>query len=236
MAPSRPTRRRAGLDRDERLERIVDTARGRFARTGFRRTQMLEVADALGVSVGNLYNYVASKEALFDLVLRRTLAAPGYRLPRELPAPHRTPRQTVGWLRRRLDFKSDFPTLERAATPPYPDAATIAAELHDVSSALAPGFEVLERSAPDIPELLTLFLSLRRGLIERLARWIDAGGRAGVLRRVDDPAVAARLLLEAGLWSSQRRRRDRESRGVDEPAARAGFVDLATSALAPRRR
>ena len=189
---------------------------------------MADVADGLGLSVGNLYNYAESKEALFDLVLRRTL---GGSLARELPAPHRTPRQTVAWLRRRLDFKSDFPLLEGAARAPHPSPAEIAGELHDVSSALAPGFEVLERSAPDIPELLRLFLALRRGLIERLTDWIEAGGRAGVLRRVDDPAVTARLVLEAGLWSSQRRRRDRESASVDEPAARAAFVDLVVTAL-----
>jgi AcrR family transcriptional regulator len=231
---STATRRRAGLDRDARLERTIDVARGRFARQGFRRTRMADVAGALGVSVGNLYNYVASKEALFDLVLRRTLGAPGYRPPRDLPAPHRTPRQTVAWLRRRLDFESDFPALETAATAPHPSPAAIAAEFFDASAALAPGFEVLERSAPDLPELLTLFLSLRRGLIERLERWIEAGGRTGALRRVDDPAVTARLLLEAGLWASQRRRRDRESAGVEDVAARAAFVDLAVTLLEPR--
>ena len=234
MQRSGATRRRAGLDRDARLERTIDTARARFARHGFRRTKMADVAAALDLSVGNLYNYVASKEALFDLVLRRTLGPPGYRLPRELPAPHRTPRQTVAWLRRRLDFKSDFPLLETAAVPPHPSPAAIAAELYDVSAALAPGFEVLERSAPDLPELLELFLSLRRALIERLERWLDAGGRAGALRPVDDPAVTARLLLEAALWASQRRRRDRESVRVDGPAARAGLVDLAVTLLEPR--
>jgi AcrR family transcriptional regulator len=170
VARSTATRRRAGLDRDERLERTIDVARARFARRGFRRTQMADIAAALGVSTGNLYNYVASKEALFDLVLRRALGPPGYRLPRELPAPHRSARQTVGWLRRRLDFKSDFPLLETAAAAPHPRPVAVAAELYDVSAALAPGFEVLERSAPDLPELLALFLSLRRGLIERLER------------------------------------------------------------------
>ena len=227
---------RDGLDRPARLERVVDTARGRFARRGLRATRMSDIADALGVSVGSLYTYAASKEGLFDLVLKRALAPPGYRLPSKLPAPHRTPEQTVRWLRRRLDFKSDFPLLDSAGAPPHPSPAAIAAELFDVSSSLAPGFEVIERSAPGVPELLALFLSLRRGLIDRLEGWIDAGGRAGVLRRVDDPAVTSRLVLEAALWAAQRRRRDRESVGIGEAEARAALVDLVVATLEPAAR
>jgi AcrR family transcriptional regulator len=81
---------------------------------------MSDVAEALGMSVGSLYTYAVSKEGWFDLVLKRALAAPGYRLPSTLPAPHRTPQQTVRWLRRRLDFKSDFPLLDAAEQPPHP--------------------------------------------------------------------------------------------------------------------
>ena len=195
---------------------------------------MSDIADAYGASVGNLYNYVASKEALFDMVLRRALAAENYDLPSDLPAPHRTPQDTVKWLRRRLDFKTDFPLLDSAARAPHPDPAAIASEFFDVATALAPGFEVIERSAPDVPELLALFLSLRRGLIARLVRWIDAAAEAGTVRRVEDPEATARLLLEAALWASQRRRRDRESRTIGDAAARAALVDLAAAALAPR--
>src|SRR3954451_23133661 len=114
------TRLRGGLDRPARLERVVDTARGRFARRGLRATRMSDITEALDVSVGSLYTYAASKEGLFDLVLKRALAPPGYRLPSKLPAPHRTPEQTVRWLRRRLDFKSDFPLLDAAGAPPPP--------------------------------------------------------------------------------------------------------------------
>jgi AcrR family transcriptional regulator len=192
---------------------------------------MADIAMAAGMSTGNLYNYVESKEALFDLVLRHTLGGPRYRLPDDLPAPHRTAAQTVAWLRRRLDFTSDFPLLETAARDPDGDVRAVAGELFDVAFGLAPGFAVMERSAPDLPVLLRLFLSLRRGLVERLARWIDTGGRSGALRRVDAPQVTARLILEAALWAAQRRLRDRESSEVSDAAARAAFVDLAAATL-----
>jgi AcrR family transcriptional regulator len=192
---------------------------------------MADIAKAAGVSTGNLYNYVESKEALFDLVLRDTLSGPGYRPPRDLPAAHRTPSQTVAWLRRRLDFASDFPLLEQAARDPDRDVRAVAGELFDVAIDLAPGFAVIERSAPDLPELLTLFLFLRRGLIERLTLWIAAGGRSGALRRADAPPVTARLILEAALWAAQRRLRDRESSEVSDAAARTAFVALTAATL-----
>jgi AcrR family transcriptional regulator len=204
-----------------------------FARHGFRRTQMAQIAQAAEVSTGNLYNYVESKEALFDLVLRQSLGHPRQPLPDVLPAPHRTVSQTVAWLRRRLNFSDDFPLLEEAATRPEGKLEAVATELFDVALLLAPGFAVMERSAPDLPELLSLFLSLRRGLIDRWTAFIESGARTKVLRRVDAPEVTARLILEAALWASQRRTRDRESATVSDGAARTGFIDLVTATLAP---
>ena len=47
-----------------RLEHLVDCATSVFIDQGYRRTQMADVADALGVAKGTLYLYVESKEAL----------------------------------------------------------------------------------------------------------------------------------------------------------------------------
>jgi AcrR family transcriptional regulator len=194
---------------------------------------MADIARVAGVSPGTLYNYVESKEALFDLVLRGTLARSKQRPPAALPVPHRTISQTVGWLRRRLNFSNDFPVLEAAAIEPHGQLEAVAAELFDVAFELSPSFAVMERSAPDLPEVLSLFLSLRRGLIDRLTAFIESGSSAGALRRVDAPDVTARLILEAMLWASQRRARDRESATVSDAAARAAFIDLVVATLAP---
>ena len=55
---------------DDRLARLVECATQVFITQGYRRTQMADVAKALGVAKGTLYLYVESKEALFDLVVR----------------------------------------------------------------------------------------------------------------------------------------------------------------------
>src|SRR5437773_2024759 len=54
-----------------RIDELADTAARVFTTRGYRRTQMADVARAVGLAPGTLYLYVASKEALFDLVVQR---------------------------------------------------------------------------------------------------------------------------------------------------------------------
>lgn len=46
-------------------EMILKAARGKFARKGFLKTSMRDIADAAGMGVGNIYNYFAGKDELF---------------------------------------------------------------------------------------------------------------------------------------------------------------------------
>ena len=60
----------------DRLPQLIACATKMFIEQGYRRTQMEDVAAALGVAKGTLYLYVESKEALFDLVVRCADAEP----------------------------------------------------------------------------------------------------------------------------------------------------------------
>ena len=51
-------------------EMILKAARGKFARKGFLKTSMRDIADAAGMGVGNIYNYFAGKDELFQAVVR----------------------------------------------------------------------------------------------------------------------------------------------------------------------
>lgn len=50
-------------------ETILKAAQCKFARKGFLKTSMRNIADAAGVGVGNVYNYFASKDELFRAVV-----------------------------------------------------------------------------------------------------------------------------------------------------------------------
>src|SRR5215470_3552082 len=101
---------------DDRLARLVDCATRVFIAQGYRRTQMADVAAALGVAKGTLYLYVESKDALFDLVLRCADAEhPATHLPL-LPLPHPQPGATLHYVRERLAANQTLPALAGALT------------------------------------------------------------------------------------------------------------------------
>ena len=76
----------------ERFNQLVTSAIKVFTRRGYRRTQMADVARDMGVSPGTLYNYVASKEALFHLLIERAFRADQGALPTKLPLPTPPPK------------------------------------------------------------------------------------------------------------------------------------------------
>ena len=53
----------------DRIPKLLDAAAAAFVEHGFRRTQMDDVAERLGVSKGTIYRTVVSKEALFAAVV-----------------------------------------------------------------------------------------------------------------------------------------------------------------------
>ncbi|MBN1374608.1 MAG: TetR/AcrR family transcriptional regulator [Dehalococcoidia bacterium] len=58
--------------KDERLQQIVITAASLFFKNGYSQTTTRQIADACGISQGNLYYYIKSKEGFFDLFVKMT--------------------------------------------------------------------------------------------------------------------------------------------------------------------
>jgi AcrR family transcriptional regulator len=57
------------------VEVVLDAAARVLARHGYARATTNRIADAAGVSVGTVYEYFSSKEAVFDALIRRELDA-----------------------------------------------------------------------------------------------------------------------------------------------------------------
>ena len=53
----------------KRKETIEDAARELFIRQGFHATSMRDIAKGAEVSLGNLYNYYPTKEAIFESLI-----------------------------------------------------------------------------------------------------------------------------------------------------------------------
>ena len=220
-----------------RLDALVEVAAAAFGRQGYRRTQMADVARALGVSAGALYGYVESKEALFDLVVQRAFEGESS-TPPELPVPTPERGELLAHVRRRLGRRAQHRWLEAALAsdaPPADAAAEVAGvvgELFDYLSRHHRGLAVLERCAADRPELAELYFGRsRRGLFDRLERWIRLRGEQGVFRDVPDVEAAARLLVEGVAYGAWKRHGDPVPGDYSTATARATAVAFVSRAL-----
>jgi AcrR family transcriptional regulator len=219
----------------DRLEDLVTAGAAVFARRGYRRTQMADVAREMGVSPGNLYNYVEGKDALFYLVLRRSLGERPNDHPLKLPVTGASVAVTADWMAQRLDFVSDFPELEKAFARRRPsnqegEVEAIVGELYDVIARMRIGVDILERSIEEVPEVAAVFTERRRQLFERYERYLLQRAKAGTLR-VEGPEAIAHLIVELCSWAARRRPNDPAARAISDQMARRAVCRFVADAL-----
>jgi len=223
----------------EVLDRLLEAATEVFGRHGLKAAKMTDIAAAAGMAVGTVYNYVDGKDALFWLLVTQ---GAGQRLEvgtDDLPV--RAPAQQVVLERLRAAVANSFdlPALDHALTRPTATDAgaelrAIVEELYDRTAATRRQARLLERSAIDLPELVQVFfVETRRGLLDRLRRYLGARMQAGQLRPVADPLVAARYLLEAVTVFARHRHFEVDPLPVDDATCRQVVVDLLVASFRP---
>lgn len=95
-----------------RREHIARCAIHAFVKKGYDRTNVDEIADACGMSKGNLYNYVGSKEDILYLVIDRSLCklaelVEGFLARSDNASPTKTLREFIEVYYRGVDGDSD---------------------------------------------------------------------------------------------------------------------------------
>jgi AcrR family transcriptional regulator len=226
----------------DRFERLRDAGLRVFAAKGLRRARMADVARAMGVSPGALYNWVESKEALFYWLVERGDDAAPAKPPAVLPIPTPRPGAIERRLRERLQGGFLLPSLEAALTKrrvadPRSELEAILRELWDRVARSRRPLAVLERSAIDAPELYRIwFATARRALFARLAEYVARRSRADDFRRVADPALAARYLVETIAWFARHRYGDPDPALLpDDEVVREAVLPLLVASLVPDR-
>lgn len=223
----------------DRLSQLVQCATAVFIEQGYQRTQMADVAAALGVAKGTLYLYVESKDALFDLVLRWADAEQPFAHLPPLPLPTPKPGATLQYVRERLAANQTLPALTAAltrqrVTDVQAELTAIIRELYDTLARNRQGITLLDRSARDHPELAALwFEGARGGVMAMLTQYLETRIRRKLLRPAPDVAVAARLLLETTVFWAVHRHWDPHPQPVDEAVARETVIQFIVNALAP---
>ncbi len=223
-----------------RLAELVECATRVFIDRGYKRTQMADVAAALGVAKGTLYLYVESKEALFDLAIRHADAPADVGVPRELPLPTPAAGATVDYVQRRLAEQGGLTTLDRALAESGGEnvAAELEAIIRELYTRLAAnrnGIKLLDRSAVDQPELAALwFEGSREGLMALIVAYLERRTAAGVLEPVPDIPAAARLLIETTVFWAVHRYWDPHPQAVSDETALDTVVRFVVGALAKK--
>lgn len=222
---------------DRRFAEMVDCAARVFIEQGYRRTQMADVAAALGVAKGTLYLYVESKDALFDLALRYADAPGEIEKPAVLPIPTPKPGETAAFVRDKI-ARNQLPALAAAlAVKRSRDVAAelegIVRELYAVLARNRRGIKLLDRAAMDHPEIAALwFEGGREGLMATLEEYLSRriGGRQ--MRPVPDVAAASRLIIETTVFWAVHRHWDPHPQEVDDQVAEDTVVHFVVGALA----
>lgn len=98
-APASAPRRR--LSPAVRMQQILDAALVEFCERGYVDTRMDDIARRAGLSKGGLYAHFDSKDAVFEALLRRSLAPPSLEGMPE-PDPRVPTREFAAWLVDRL--------------------------------------------------------------------------------------------------------------------------------------
>ena len=222
---------------EDRFDDLVRAATRVFIQLGYRRAQMADVAEAMGVAKGTLYVYVEGKEALFGLAARYCDESKGVPLPEELPYRAPGPGGLREMLVARLVREGRIEALESAFERARPrdvgaELREILEEIFDVLYRNRSIIKLIDRSGGDHPELpSTLQRNMREGLQGQVARYFELRSRSRVLRRQADPFLTARVTLETLTFWAVHIHWDPVPQVFGDEAARDTVVDFVLSGL-----
>ncbi len=209
-----------------------------FIDKGYRRAQMADVTQAMGLSPGAIYRYVESKEALFDLIVRAG-AMPEHSFNNlKLPIATPKPGATVRFLRETLQREGRIKSLESALNRksvdnPKKELEGIIRELYSRIARYHVGIKLLDRSALDWPQLAELWSGqLRAGLVEQLATYLQRRIDGGLLRPIPSPSAAARLIIETVAFFAMHRHYDPFPTPMEDKTAEDTVADTLVYAYA----
>jgi AcrR family transcriptional regulator len=184
-----------------RLKQLIDAATTVFIAKGYRRTSVEEIARTMGVTPAATYLYVASKEALFDLVIQYHF----FRLDPEsidqMPIPNPPQGQTLARLRRRMTPLRDLSRLMEAIKAkkvpnPKQEFDEIITQMFTGLVEYRYGVRIIEKSALDWPELSDFFIrGFRIKALGYLTEYVGKRIKMGLFREQPDVSAAARLML-----------------------------------------
>lgn len=187
----------------DRFSALIEAGTATFVAQGYRRTQMKDVADALGVAKGTVYAAVASKEALLHACVRFADGIETPPDPSTWPLPTPGPHDLVDLVSDRLGEVADLALLHVEEVPRGSAADELSVIVSDLVQRLARhrhAIKLVDRCAPEIPDLAKVWFGAgRAGLVDALRDHLDRRAAQGLVRSGELPAdqgIVARTIVE----------------------------------------
>jgi AcrR family transcriptional regulator len=227
----------------DRFRQLVAAATKTFIARGYRLTQMADVADALGVAKGTLYGYVESKEALFDASVRFADGHATLPTATELPLATPAPDATVAYIRERIAAEANDMALVKVVTGSVViedssrELSLVLSDLYQRVARNRLALKLVDRCAADYPELARVWFGEGRGVQQRLlVEWLESRATKGTIRRIENPDVVARMILETVAFWAMHRHFDPAPQAVDDAIAERATIDLIVNGLLAKTR
>lgn len=221
---------------ENRIDQVVRAATDVFISRGYLRTQMSDVAEAVGVAKGTLYGYVESKDALLALCIASADRAGPIPVPEALPLPGLPAGELSRLVKEALANEVSQPILEAAARTSTVDDVTdearrVVGELFDLMAGHRCAIKLLDRCL-DHPELAGLWQSQgREGTRLALARYIEHRIKTGHFRPVENLRLSARIVIETCATWAVHIHWDRAPESFDATEAREQVLDFLVRGL-----
>jgi AcrR family transcriptional regulator len=191
----------------ERISEIIRAAARVFARSGFRRAQMEDIAGEAGVSKATLYLYFPGKLQLFHYILEHGTPADGVSVSPGEVALARTEDELLPHLAKELRRQSRLPSIASCAATPAEEVdieaelEAILGEMWDLLDAHRVQIVILEKSAQEFPELARVYdRYARKRILKQLESYLRLRIEQGAIRKLHSPGVVARLMTETMAW------------------------------------
>jgi AcrR family transcriptional regulator len=199
----------------DRLPAVLDAAARVFITHGYRRAQMQDVADELGLAKGTLYGYARSKEALFAAAVRYADDAEPPPAIADLPVAAPAPGELASLVASRLAAEISDMALTRALARPDPPAtpqeaaaelAGIVADLYRRLARHRTAIKLVDRCAPELLELARVWFGAGRGAqMSGMETYLRRRGTSGALVLPGPAPVVARTVVElCVVWAVHR--------------------------------
>jgi AcrR family transcriptional regulator len=192
---------------------VVAAAAQVFIAHGYQRSQVQDVADALGLGKGTLYGYAHGKAALFAAAVRYADGHEPLPTPAQLPVPAPADGEVAALVAGRLAGEIADLTLARALaqpppvdTPPTDTSAELADIVTDLYSRLARhrvAIKLVDRCAPELPDLAEVWFGTgRRAHVGAVEEYLTRRHRDGRLTLPGPAPLVARTIVElCALWA-----------------------------------